>query len=58
MNSSIILLLVVIALLLRNSRRNRPPTSALHFWAVFAAVLTMHAVVIGGLMAYSHFRHS
>jgi hypothetical protein len=58
MNSSIVILLVVIAILLKARQRSAPPISAGRFWAVFAAVLMMHAVVIGGLMAYAHFKHS
>jgi hypothetical protein len=58
MNSSIVILLVVVALLLRNRSRNGLPICAARIWVAFAAVFMMHAVVIGGLIAYNHLKHS
>ena len=38
--------------------RSGTPISLRRFAAIFAVVLAMHVVVIGGILAYSHFKHS
>ena len=58
MNSTVLALVAVIAALVALRKRNPNPISRKQTAAIFVAVLLLHATVIGGLIAFNHWKQS